>query len=88
MRFTDCVGWLRRPCWGCLSPVAAVAAPTAPTQATAALWRSMKARARCRAPCRYTRGYTLGESFAAGSHFVGWTDLVIGNPLAHPYPVR
>jgi hypothetical protein len=37
---------------------------------------------------RYTRGYTLGESFAAGSHFVGWTDLVIGDPLAHPYPVR
>ncbi|WP_457334655.1 TIGR03790 family protein [Rhizobacter sp. P5_C2] len=37
---------------------------------------------------RYTRGYTLGESFAAGSHFVGWTDLVIGDPLAHPYPSR
>lgn len=36
---------------------------------------------------RYTRGYTLGESLAAASHFVGWTDLIIGDPLAHPYPV-
>ena len=35
---------------------------------------------------RYTRGYTLGESFAAASRFVGWTDLIIGDPLAHPYP--
>ena len=35
---------------------------------------------------RYTRGYSLGESFAAASHFVGWTDLIIGDPLAQPYP--
>lgn len=35
---------------------------------------------------RYTRGYTLGESFASGSRFVGWTDIIIGDPLAHPYP--
>jgi uncharacterized protein (TIGR03790 family) len=37
---------------------------------------------------RYTRGYTLGESFAAGSRYVGWTDIIIGDPLAHPYPRR
>jgi len=30
--------------------------------------------------------YTRGESLAAASHFVGWTDLIIGDPLAHPYP--
>lgn len=35
---------------------------------------------------RYTRGFSLGESFAAASHFVGWTDLIIGDPLAQPYP--
>jgi uncharacterized protein (TIGR03790 family) len=35
---------------------------------------------------RYTRGYTLGESLAAASRFVGWTDLIIGDPLTHPYP--
>ncbi len=35
---------------------------------------------------RYTRGFTLAESFYAGSHMVGWTDVVIGDPLAHPYP--
>jgi uncharacterized protein (TIGR03790 family) len=34
---------------------------------------------------RFTRGYTLGESFFAGSHFVGWTDIVVGDPLAQPY---
>jgi uncharacterized protein (TIGR03790 family) len=34
---------------------------------------------------RYTSGYSLGESLAAASHFVGWTDLIIGDPLAHPY---
>jgi len=33
---------------------------------------------------RYTSGYTLAESFYAGSHFVGWTDVVIGDPLTHP----
>ena len=35
---------------------------------------------------RYTRGFTLGESFYAASHFVGWTDLIISDLLAHPYP--
>jgi uncharacterized protein (TIGR03790 family) len=34
---------------------------------------------------RFTGGYTLAESFYAGSHFVGWTDLVVGDPLAQPY---
>ena len=34
---------------------------------------------------RYTRGFTLAESFYAGSHFVGWTDLVVGDPLTRPY---
>jgi uncharacterized protein (TIGR03790 family) len=36
---------------------------------------------------RYTRGYTLAESFYAGSHFVGWTDIVIGDPMSQPYSV-
>jgi hypothetical protein len=34
---------------------------------------------------RCTRGYTLAESSYAGSHFVGWTDIVVGDPLAQPY---
>ncbi len=34
---------------------------------------------------RYTRGYTLAESFYAASHFVGWTDVVIGDPLTRPF---
>jgi uncharacterized protein (TIGR03790 family) len=34
---------------------------------------------------KFTRGYTLAESFYAGSHFVGWTDIVVGDPLAQPY---
>jgi uncharacterized protein (TIGR03790 family) len=34
---------------------------------------------------RFTSGYTLAESFYAGSHFVGWTDIVVGDPLAQPY---
>jgi uncharacterized protein (TIGR03790 family) len=34
---------------------------------------------------RFTRGYTLAESFYAGSHFVGWTDIVVGDALAQPY---
>jgi uncharacterized protein (TIGR03790 family) len=36
----------------------------------------------------YTHGATLAESFYSGSHFVGWTDIVIGDPLAHPYPKK
>jgi uncharacterized protein (TIGR03790 family) len=34
---------------------------------------------------RYTGGYTLAESFYAASHFVGWEDVVIGDPLCSPY---
>ena len=30
---------------------------------------------------RYTAGYTMAESLYAGSHFVGWQDIVIGDPL-------
>lgn len=35
---------------------------------------------------RYTQGYNLAESFYAGSRFVGWTDVVVGDPLTTPYP--
>ena len=31
---------------------------------------------------RYTAGFTLAESFYAASRFVGWEDVVIGDPLA------
>ena len=34
---------------------------------------------------RYTSGYTMAESFYAASHFVGWEDVVIGDPLCAPY---
>jgi uncharacterized protein (TIGR03790 family) len=34
---------------------------------------------------RFTAGYNLAESFYAGSHFVGWTDLIVGDPLEQPY---
>lgn len=34
---------------------------------------------------RYTRGYTMAEAFYAASHFVGWEDVVIGDPLCCPY---
>jgi len=34
---------------------------------------------------RYTAGYTMAESFYAASHFVGWEDVVIGDPLCCPY---
>jgi uncharacterized protein (TIGR03790 family) len=30
---------------------------------------------------RYTSGFNLAESFYAGSRFVGWEDVVIGDPL-------
>jgi uncharacterized protein (TIGR03790 family) len=33
----------------------------------------------------YTSGYTMAESFYAGSRFVGWEDIVIGDPLCAPY---
>ena len=34
---------------------------------------------------RYFSGMTLAESFYAASRFVGWEDIVIGDPLAAPY---
>jgi uncharacterized protein (TIGR03790 family) len=34
---------------------------------------------------RYSRGWTLAESFYAASRFVGWEDVVIGDPLCAPY---
>jgi uncharacterized protein (TIGR03790 family) len=37
---------------------------------------------------RYTAGYTMAESFYAASHFVGWLDIVIGDPLCCPYLKR
>ena len=35
---------------------------------------------------RYTHGFPLADSFYAASHFVGWVDIVLGDPLAAPYP--
>ncbi|MBI5705672.1 MAG: TIGR03790 family protein [Armatimonadetes bacterium] len=37
---------------------------------------------------RYTRGWTLAESFYAASRFVGWEDIVIGDPICAPYAAR
>jgi len=37
---------------------------------------------------RYTRGWNLAESFYAASRFVGWEDIVIGDPLSAPYAKR
>ncbi len=37
---------------------------------------------------RYTSGYTMAESFYAASHFVGWQDIVLGDPLCCPYSGR
>lgn len=34
---------------------------------------------------RYTSGWTLAESFYAASRYVGWEDIVIGDPLCAPY---
>lgn len=34
---------------------------------------------------RYTSGYTMVESFYAASHFVGWEDVIVGDPLCCPY---
>jgi uncharacterized protein (TIGR03790 family) len=33
---------------------------------------------------RYTHGYSMAESFYAASHFVGWVDVVVGDPLCTP----
>ena len=37
---------------------------------------------------RYTRGWNLAESFYAASRFVGWEDIIIGDPLCTPYAKR
>jgi uncharacterized protein (TIGR03790 family) len=37
---------------------------------------------------RYTRGWNLAESFYAASRFVGWEDIVLGDPLSAPYAKR
>jgi uncharacterized protein (TIGR03790 family) len=37
---------------------------------------------------RYTSGYTMAESLYAASHFIGWEDVVIGDPLCCLYLVR
>lgn len=37
---------------------------------------------------RYTKGWTLAESFYAASRFVGWEDIVIGDPLCAPYATK
>lgn len=34
---------------------------------------------------RYTDGWTLAESFYAASRFVGWEDIIVGDPLCSPY---
>lgn len=34
---------------------------------------------------RYTRGWTLAESFYAASRWTGWEDIVIGDPVCAPY---
>jgi hypothetical protein len=34
---------------------------------------------------RYLHGFTLAESLYAASRFVGWTDVVLGDPLTRPH---
>lgn len=34
---------------------------------------------------RYTAGYNLAESFYGASQFLGWKDVVVGDPLCAPY---
>jgi uncharacterized protein (TIGR03790 family) len=35
---------------------------------------------------RYTKGWTLAESYYAASRLVGWQDIVVGDPLCRNYP--
>jgi uncharacterized protein (TIGR03790 family) len=35
---------------------------------------------------RYTSGFTMAESFYMATHFVGWQDIYIGDPLCCPFP--
>jgi uncharacterized protein (TIGR03790 family) len=37
---------------------------------------------------RYLSGFTMAESFYAASHFVGWEEVMVGDPLCCPYPQR
>ena len=37
---------------------------------------------------RYTDGWTLAESYYAASRFVGWEDIIVGDPLCAPYAKR
>ncbi|MDE2127899.1 MAG: TIGR03790 family protein [Armatimonadetes bacterium] len=37
---------------------------------------------------RYTEGWTLAESFYAASRFLGWEDIVLGDPICRPYARR
>jgi PKD repeat protein len=34
---------------------------------------------------RYSGGYNLGESYYLASQFVGWQDVIVGDPLCNPY---
>jgi hypothetical protein len=34
---------------------------------------------------RYTRGYNLAESFAMGTPFLHWKQVILGDPLCAPY---
>lgn len=34
---------------------------------------------------RYLRGWTLAESYYAAARFVGWEDIVLGDPICRPY---
>lgn len=36
---------------------------------------------------RYTKGWTLAESFYAASNLIKWQDIVIGDPIATAYPL-
>jgi uncharacterized protein (TIGR03790 family) len=37
---------------------------------------------------RYFAGFTMAESFYAASRFVGWEEVMVGDPLCCPYPRR
>jgi uncharacterized protein (TIGR03790 family) len=37
---------------------------------------------------RYTRGFTLAESFYAGTSYIHWKSLVLGDPICAPYAAR
>jgi uncharacterized protein (TIGR03790 family) len=37
---------------------------------------------------RYTRGFTLAESFYAGTSYVHWKSLVLGDPICAPYSAQ